>query len=73
MLQRIRYELVLKCRSLLAAVDDQVSNKNHDTSHAFPQNLMSDVDMLEIGNSATSKSPVRCPQSVARLQSFHFR
>lgn len=62
--QRIRYELVLKCRSLLAAVDNQISDKNHVTSHIYPLNLSSDPGLLEIGNSAPSKGPVRCSQSV---------
>lgn len=65
--QRIRYELVLKCRSLLAAVDNQFSDKNPVTSHVYPLNLSSDPGLLEIGNSAPSKGPVRCSQSVASV------
>lgn len=64
--QRIRYELVFKCKSFIAAVDNQVSDKNHGTSHVYSLNLLSDPGMLEIGNSAPSKGPVRCSQSVAK-------
>lgn len=68
--QTIRYELLLKCKSLLAAVDNQTSDKHCGTSHFYPLSLSSDLHMLKIQNSAASKGPVRCCQSVASVASL---
>jgi len=51
-------------------VDNQVSDKNHGTSHVYSLHLSSAPDLFEIGISAPSEGLVTCSQSVASVASL---